>query len=743
MVGGVIAMPAGAQQFPRGEYGRPEVHGLDFRPDGAWRRRADAVRSWRRVQLQAGQVDALNAIRPGPGLQVSLVQGVSPSALAGTVYVPVIPIAYANVAVAYPVSQFQDVLFSSTPGLFNRPYSLKTFYEELSNGLISMEGRVFDPVRMDTTDVFYQDGCNGVGVVNTCPNGGRRFGNMLLAVLDSINNRSGADTIWGQFDNDGPDGIPNSGDDDGVVDFITFLHPTVDGSCSTPGVWAHRWVIAAWNGGSAYVTKTPRRGANGEPIPGQFIRVNDYTIQSQLGGSTSCDGTSIMPVGTVAHETGHAFGLPDLYDTGESPRTQGVGEWGLMGSGNFARPWSPASYEAWSLAELGWVTVRELTESQMVQTGPRQFTDTVFLARTPVPSQYFLLENRQAVQSDSAQMNAAFGPRQKRPGLLIWLIDQARIAAGRSTNRINTGPIQGVALMQADGLNQLRLPGGGNRGDLGDSYPGSTGNTRFGAATNPSARTNVGEFAGFLVDQIQQLDAGVMRFRFTLRQPSVYRSARAGAVIAVNGAATARYDEVVPPGDQVALTTDSIQATTDGRSRFRFLGWSNGGARTQTVVAGPQPDTVSALYAAEHRVRVGVQGVGTLQSMLGADLTGAGVMVEEGASVTLVAVPAPGNLVAGWSGDTVAAGASLTLPMGRPYNLGVTFIAEQQIAVAEATEDLIGAARLTAAQREYLDQLGNRNGGYDVGDYLALLRRSGVAPSPEVLARTARPEGRD
>src|SRR5262249_55982317 len=152
---------------------------------------------------------------------------------------------------------------------------------------------VFPFVRTDSTAEYYQQNCNGIGVLSSCPDGGQRFGRMLISVLDSISNRPGGDTVWSAFDNDGPDGVPNSGDDDGDVDFITFLQPVKDGSCRTgeasPGVWAHRWVISAWNSGSKYVTKTPRRGPGGVVIPGQFIRVDNYTIQSQLGGNTGCD----------------------------------------------------------------------------------------------------------------------------------------------------------------------------------------------------------------------------------------------------------------------------------------------------------------------------------------------------------------------------------------------------------------------------------------------------------------------
>ena len=89
----------------------------------------------------------------------------------------------------------------------------------------------------------------------------------------------------------------------------------------------------------------------------------------------------------------------------------------------------------------------------------------------------------------------------------------------------------------------------------------------------------------------------------------------------------------------------------------------------------------------------------------------------------------------GWQTDTVATGTTLTLPMARPYDVTPVYLLNQVIAVADATDDLLGLPKLTVQQKDFLDQLGNRNGGYDLGDYLALLDRSGVAPSPELLQR--------
>lgn len=725
------AVPSSAAaQVPGGVLGRPEVDGLDFRPDGAWRRRARAVRLRRQALLQSGNLRMLNqplelfALRaPGAGPLMSA------DAVTGTFHVPSILIAYSDVAVGYPVSDFQNVLFSRTPGAFGRAYTLTSYYEELSNNLIAMEGRVFDPVRTDSTAAYYQNNCNGIGNVVACSDGGQRFGRMLLAVLDSVTNRPGADTTWNQFDNDGPDGLPNSGDDDGVVDFVTFLQPTADGACGTPGVWSHRWVIRAWNGGSPYVTRTPRRDAGGLPIPGQFLLVDDYTIQSQLGGGNGCTASEIMQVGIVAHETGHAFGLPDLYDTDASSRTEGIGEWGLMGSGSYARPYSPSSYSPWALAEMGWVTLEELTTSRTVQAGPRQLGDTVFLARTKDPQQYFLLENRQAALSDTAQMNPAFS-KQKLPGLLIWLVDEARIAQGRPIGRVNTGSRQGVSLMQADGLNQLRTPGSRNRGDQGDSYPGSTGNTRFSLRTAPAAVTNFGEYAGFIVDQISQLPGQEIRFRFIRRDPSAFFPTAPGGRIRVNGTSVGLFEDVIPAGDQVMLDADQLQLTNFDRTRLRFLTWSNGGPRTQTLVSGAKPDTVSAAFSVEHRLQVATIGAGLVTGNITGNLA-AGVFLAQGAQVTLTASSSAGVVFAGWQGDSTTANPVLTLAMNQPWDFQAVFVTEQVISEEDAAQEVLGVPRLSLEQKNYLDTLGNRNGIYDIGDFYAFLRRVGrVPPAP-------------
>ncbi len=750
----VLASEATAQ---RAEPGRFEIPGLDWGPRSAWRVRAATVSARRSALIQAGQIRALNASQPLLAA-ASVASGAAATAVTGTFFVPVIAIAYSDVATPFPADAYRAVLFSTPPHPEARPYSLKTYYEQISGGRITMTGRVFDPVRVDSTAGYYQQNCNGISVPGrtACPDGGRRFGSMLLAALDSVSNRPGSDTVWSQFDNDGPDGRPNSGDDDGTVDFVTFLQPTRDGACQpSPGVWAHRWVMSVWNAGSPYVTKTPRRNAIGQPIPGQFIRVNDYTIQSQVGGVTACDApapgspatpSQIMSIGVVAHETGHAFGLPDLYDVGGP--TQGIGEWGTMGSGLYTKPASPATFDAWSLNELGWVTIDTLSSGRTITTGARQRSDTVFLARTKLASELVLIENRQSVLGDTAFFdqslpitNLSGGPCasrcRKTPGLLLWHIDLAKIASGRPSNQVNTGPVHGVALIQADGANDLRRSGG-NRGDRGDSYPGLTDNRGYTLGTTPAARTNAGEYVGFILDGIEPVTGEAIRFRFLRRDASVVAASYAPISVIVNGDRLGRFEGVLPPGTPLSVTADSVQEVFSGRSRGRFLAWSNGGLRTQTIVSGPTPDTLIASYGVEHRAlaTTGGTGTGSITASVAGSPT-AGIYLAQGTPVTLTAAPAAGASFAGWRGDTASAAPGLTLPMGRPYDVEATFVTEVAVSVAEATTEILGTQRLTTEQRAFLDLLGNRNGLYDVGDYLALLRRTGQGAPPELLRSVA------
>ena len=551
LLGAVVLVLAAVQpaeaQYPRARKGQFEVRGLDFRARGAWRQRTANVRAQRQALLAAGNFAQLNARIPG----------LAGTVVTGSFKVPVVPIRYSNTdtLTLFTTAQYQDVLFSPTP--VAHPYSVKTYYEQLSNANIAMSGTVFPWVRADSTDLYYEDGCNGVGVLAPCPNGGARFGSMLLGALAKVSSGADSLTVWADYDNDGPDGVPNSLDDDGYVDFVTFLQPEVDGACGTPNIWAHRYVIEGWNGNSPYVTKTNRPG-------GGKIRISDYIIQSAVGGDQACTDGVIMPIGTMAHETGHAFGLPDLYDT-QGP-TEGIGEFGLMGSGNYALPKSPSRMEAWSLVELGWVKVDTLTTTGTITLNPVATSDTVRLLKTQTPGEYYLLENRAAIESDSAQMNPGLF-RPKSPGLYVWHIDQGRISAGNFSNTVNTGPVQGVALEQADGVNNLRSAPY-NRGDVGDAFPGSTNNTALDGNTLPGLRTNAGFLVPGRIDSIRFGAGNAVLFRF--RVENLLQVVKFGT-----GSGTITASVPGNLADGIGMTPGStVTVTATPTVGHRFAGWT-------------------------------------------------------------------------------------------------------------------------------------------------------------------------
>ena len=360
----------------------------------------------------------------------------------GNYFVPVIPIAYRERGRAVrhrPVPG--SVLFGQAGG--PRLEREDVLRRGVARQYLARRTRFRLGAQSTAPPTYYQDGCNGIGVLGPCPSHPTsRMGELLLAALDSISSGPGADTVWNRTTTTDRTVSPILVTTTAWWMWWPFCSPSSTEHAERPGIWSHRGTIGIWNNGQPYVTRTPRRDASGHPIPGQFLKVSSYTMQSAVGGDQACTGGVIMPIGTVTHETGHAFGLPDLYDTDPSSGTQGVGEWSLMSSGSYARPYSPSSFDAWSLVQLGWVNVDTLVSGLTRTAAPVQLSNTVYYAST-VGSLYLLLENRGAVGTDTAQMNPAFS-HAKQPGLLVWQIDDDRVQQGvLPVNRVNTGVAAG------------------------------------------------------------------------------------------------------------------------------------------------------------------------------------------------------------------------------------------------------------------------------------------------------------
>jgi len=421
---------------------------------GAWRDKARRARDAREAAMrgEAGGVAADN------------IGGV----LHGTLSVPVVVVGYANVAVPAVTVSLPAELFTGPWA----PMTLTQYYDEISYGNLNMTGNVIFGGNLPNNDTFYEAGINGLGGVMAT------FISQAVGLVDATVN-------FGDYDNDGHDHTPNSGDDDGVVDFIAFVHPERGAECggaAATNIWSHSWNYFSATGGSGTLATNDARSGGG------FIRINNYVIQPAL----ACGG-GLIEIGVFCHEFGHALGLPDLYDT--DGNSQGLGNWCLMAGGNWNMPTSPAHMCAWSKAQLGWVMPTTVASPLGSVVIPQTETSPFALRLNLVgSSEYFLIENRQPVGSDAFLLSA---------GLAIYHVD-----GSEPNNRLQNcgafvqtaGRHYRVALEQGDG--NCNLEGNANRGDTGDLFPGSTVNRTFNSASNPSSLTNGNVNLGVAVTDI-------------------------------------------------------------------------------------------------------------------------------------------------------------------------------------------------------------------------------------------------
>ena len=685
----VVCLPAAGRPQQGPPPVRREIRGFDFRKDGVWRKQARAVRRVRQQLLRQRNFPALNAPlvtggRVPQSLGAPLATG---PVVSGVLRVPAILFKFKNTPVSAirPTSQFDDVLFAPSPtgASVGRPYTYASFYAELSNGLLSVQGHTYGYAALDSNEVTY------TGVPGTCTgnpftgstdcNGlfsSNAIARMQSALTEALR-KLDAQVDWTQYDSDG----------DGFVDLVAFMQPALDGACGPKGnnhLWSHRYFLL-----SSYTTHS----VNSQ---GVHIKIADYILESGVGGASGCDTTQIMPIGTVAHETGHGFSLPDLYDTDGS--SEGAGEYSLMGSGNYTSSFSPSRMDVWSLNELGWVIVAPLTSSGTYTFGPATpLVDTTFyipVTGSNPRGEYFLLENRQRVLSDSAMIrrhcerwySPVAPPASCGGGLIVWHVDSEQIAQHGFDvdNRVNAGPIHGLEPIQADGFGNLdadaAMPCGpkaprfgcSDRGDAGDVYPGTTGNASLSITTLPSDGLNSSGCPGFSLDAISQVvPNGAIRF-------------------------------VLNTGPQ------SLAVSTDPQLPGGLWGYSYNTVLNAACGAGTYTWAVTS-----------------------------------GAPVPGLAL-SQGGVLSGWPTDTGTYAFQVSVTDGtQSAGRGMTLhVLEPSLTLQQVLSlEFQGPGPVNDDQRRYLDLQGNRNNTFDIGDLLRWLGRMGhVAPAPApVTAVRARP----
>ncbi len=306
-------------------------------------------------------------------------------------------------------AQFQDEGAPTTApswanGLFDAelPGSFAHFYRDMSGGRIHVDGQVLPRRYQSRTaaDTYLADALGARG----------QFGRFNLEILTAAD----ADADFGLFDNDGPDGVPNSGDDDGYVDIVFInLHTTPRDFFIGAATG-----IASLGLDTDYISGDPAAG-------GGFVRVRSRF--TGFGGTTQRGHTFSITAATMCHEFAHVLGLPDLFDQtaltvaelAPEEDSAGIGNWGIMGWGTLG--WGvedgPNAFSAWSLATLGWVEVVEVEGSVSGLEIGEIFGDRKAYKISLTQDEYFLLEHRRA---DGSYYNRNI----PQDGLLIWHIDE-------------------------------------------------------------------------------------------------------------------------------------------------------------------------------------------------------------------------------------------------------------------------------------------------------------------------------
>ena len=370
--------------------------------------------------------------------------------------------------------KWADDLFSGNPG------SVSHFFDSVSFGLFEVSGEYL-PRRYELP----QDSTAYV-------NDRDRYATDLLTVLNddpAVNFRD--------FDNEGPDGIPGSSDDDHFVDYMVLM------PMSRPYDFIFGYATGTMNIGLKSIFYTHDKSSDGF-----WIKLDKNS------GCLATGNTKNGAVGTIVAELSHAYGTMDLMDTlWDDPESDsaGVGYWDFLGKGALGwdehdGPMGPCAYHRMLLNSIGYnnSNLKDIFGGfhQGLRLKPSGNEDGVVYRIWISAREYFLLENR---RNDSLYYDR-FIPQN---GMLIWHIQEGESNANELKKLCDLECADGRYLDAGYPLGKRDKPftGGDNldfwahdlnytilhEGNLGDMYDVYDGKryVRFGPNTNPNTFSKV------------------------------------------------------------------------------------------------------------------------------------------------------------------------------------------------------------------------------------------------------------
>lgn len=311
-------------------------------------------------------------------------------------------------------NMINDALFSSLPESIPCE-SLVNYYKRSSYGKLDLSG--------GTTLGWYKTDKKRSEIIQDT-NGRESL------IKEALNHFNAIGHDFKQYDND----------NDGIIDYFMVFWTGPDNG------WSNFW----WGYQTDFTDPNFTLGG---------VKLGKYSWQWE----SNPVGSVFNPV-VVIHETGHALGLPDLYDYDDvKGPAGGVGGADMMDANKFDHN----CFSKWMLEWLTPTIIGNGTHNVTLNpsgTSPDCVAIWPYLNNGDVFSEFFMVQNRQGVGNDS---------NFPEKGLLIWHIDASLNAAGDDfafDNSFTSHKL--VRMMEADGKEDIEA----NRGfDPRDCYtPGKS-----------------------------------------------------------------------------------------------------------------------------------------------------------------------------------------------------------------------------------------------------------------------------
>jgi M6 family metalloprotease-like protein len=404
--------------------------------------------------------------------------------------------------------------------------SLKDYYREVSYGKLTVDSIVTPWVRLPHDEAYYGNNTNG---------------DTSQMAMDAIAAAAAAGFDFSQGDSDG----------DGWVDCLDVIHSGYD---------------EAQGGGADAVWSI--KGSLHSVMTENGVKMYNFHTEPALWGNS---GTNLTHIGTICHETGHFFGLPDLYDT--AYQTDGLGNWCIMSYGVYnGDGFQPAHMSAWCKAFLGFVKPTTVHSMAGVSVPRAEDNAVSFMVRDGLTNgEYFMIENREKVGFDNTS--------QIYPGLCIY-----HIYSPSGDNNSQLRPHPEVRLEEADGNDSLgfSMAAGSQSTDVWSSTNGlagglsdQTGNTNTSAMaylSNPSPyqtnlfylRTNDAALYSYNLLNHFSAVGSTMTFDATTLKTSPVNQTSAAPNYTVSWAASSQATQYeIQEGTPVTLTSFSDGAESE------------------------------------------------------------------------------------------------------------------------------------------------------------------------------------